>query len=226
MIERFSITAELGEMAEAFRVEKIVRGYTNKFNVAPIQTVSIVMNNRLGQRVMDESRWGLFPFWAKDSINADVTTLESKPFFERMLRRQRCVVPCSGFFGWQPVEQERDPRAMHIVVNGQPLFGMAGFYDIWTNARGEEQKAFTVVTAAASGTMSRWQQQVPIILDEEGMEDWMNPDLTEFRRLRKHLEPLESYQMRAYPVTNAIKSEEYESEDCVREIYPADFALY
>ncbi|MUT65976.1 SOS response-associated peptidase [Paenibacillus sp. NEAU-GSW1] len=223
MIERYSITADVGDMVDAFQVKKLVNCYTNRFNVAPTQTVSIVMNDRWGERMMHDARWGLFPFWAKDSVNADCDTLSDKRFFDRMLRKQRCVIPCSGFFGWQQHGKERDPRAMHIVVPNQRLLGIAGFYDEWRNYSGELVRAFTMLTAPSSGAMSQWQPRVPIILDEDGMEDWLDPRLQDYRSLRKHLEPLESYQMRAYPVTNAIGDEAYESPDCIREIRP-DFA--
>lgn len=223
MIERFSLTAEIGDMVETFQIKKVVRGYTNRFNAAPTQTVSIVMNDRFGERTMQESRWGLFPFWAKDSVNADHATLSSKPFLERMLRRQRCVLPCSGFYGQKQFGQERAPRAMHTVVPGQPLLGVAGIYDCWRNASGKEVRAFTMITAASSGAMSVWQPRVPVILDEEGIEDWLNPRITEFSSLRKHLEPMDSYLMRSYPVTNAVHDDLYESPDCIMEIR-TDFA--
>lgn len=223
MIERYSITADVGEMVEAFQVQKLIHCSTNRFNVAPTQTVSIVMNDRWGERSMYDARWGLFPFWAKDSVNADYAALPEKKFFERMLRRQRCIVPISGFFGWQNVEKERDPRAMHIVVSNQRLLGIAGFYDMWKNYSGKEVRAFTIITAPSSGAMSQWQPRVPIIMDDEGIEDWLNPRINDYRSLRKHLEPMDSYRMRAYPVTNAVGDEAYESPDCIREIRP-DFA--
>ncbi|WP_028612719.1 SOS response-associated peptidase [Paenibacillus harenae] len=223
MIERFSLTAEIGDMVEMFQVKKVIRGYTNRFNVVPTQTVSIVMNDRFDQRTLQESRWGLFPFWAKDSVNADHLTLSEKPYLDRMLRRQRCVLPCSGFFGQKQFGKERDPRAMHIVIPNQPLLGIAGVYDCWKNVNGQEVRAFTMITAASSGAMSVWQPRVPVILDEEGMEDWLNPRITEFSSLRKHLEAMDSYLMRAYPVTNAVRDETYESPDCIREIRP-DYA--
>lgn len=218
MIERFSITAEMGEMVEQFKVRRVIRGFTNRFNITPTQSVSIIMNDRHDQRTMQESRWGLFPFWAADSVNVDHIVLEDKPFLHRMLRRQRCVVPCSGFYGQKQLGAERDPRAMHIVVPGQQLFGIAGIYDRWINTNRVEMRAFTMLTAPASGPMSVWQPRVPVILDEEGIDDWLDPKLTDFSKLRKHLEALDSYLMRAYPVTNAVHDELYESPDCIREV--------
>lgn len=224
MIERFSLTAELGEMVDRFRIMRVVEGHTNRFNVSPTQTVSIIMNDRHNTRVLQESRWGLFPFWAKDSVNADHVTLSEKPFLQRMLRRQRCVIPCSGFYGQKTFGNERAPRAMHTIVPTQSLLGIAGIYDCWRHVNGKEVRAFTMLTAAASGAMSVWQPRVPIVLDEEAAEDWLNPKLTEFGKLRKHLEAMDGYLMRSYPVTNAVHDEWYEAPDCIREIAAPDFA--
>ncbi|GKU77976.1 SOS response-associated peptidase [Paenibacillus sp. L3-i20] len=224
MIERFSLTAELDAIVERFGVNRIVQGHTNRFNVAPTQTVSIVMNDRHNVRVLQEARWGLFPFWARDSVNADQEKVMEKPFFQRMLSSQRCVIPCSGFFGQKKFQKERDSRAMHTIVPSQPLLGVAGIFDRWRHVNGKEVCAFTMLTAAASGSMSVWQSQVPVILDEEGIEDWMNPSIKEFSKLRKHLEAMEGYLMRSYPVTNAVYDERYEAPDCIHEILRPDFA--
>lgn len=223
MCERYSLQADKADLVGMFRIEKVHHCSTNRFNIAPLQTVTIVMNNRHGERVLQQSRWGLFPYWAKDSVNADGGSLARKPFFERMLKRQRCVIPCSGFYGWKPGEKVKSPRPMHIVMPGRPLFGMAGFYDQWRNADGEEVRAFTIVTVPAAGAISVWHDRFPVILDEEAADRWLDPSLTDFTLLRKFLEPVEASQLRAYPVSEAVADENYESPDCVREIR-ADFA--
>lgn len=224
MIERFSLTAELGEIVEKFGINRVVEGHTNRFNVSPTQTVSIIMNDRHDVRVLQESRWGLFPFWAKDSVNADYSALPAKPYMHHMMKRQRCVIPCSGFHGQKTFGTERAPRAMHTVVPSQPLLGIAGIYDCWRTSNRKEVRAFTMLTAASSGSMSVWQPNVPVVLDEEGIEDWLNPKQTEFGKLRKHLEAMEAHLMRSYPVTNAVHDEWYEAPDCIREIAIPDFA--
>ncbi|MFD1955012.1 SOS response-associated peptidase [Paenibacillus thailandensis] len=220
MIDKFSITADIADWVEAFRVQKIIRCYTKRFNVSPTQNVSIVMNDRWEQRSINEARWGLFPFWAKDSVNADVDTFHRKPYFERMLRKQRCVVPCTGFYGWRVFGKEKAPRAMHVVAPGRPLLAVPGFYDVFKNAQGQEIRAFTMITAASSGPISTWLPRLPVVLDEEGVEEWLDPAVHDVRPLRKHLEPLEFHQLRAYPVTNNIGDESYDSPDCIREIVP------
>lgn len=218
MCRRFSLTADAGEIIDQFGIVKARRCYTNRYNIAPTQTVSIVMNDGHGQRTIDECRWGLFPFWAKDSICADASRLEAKPFFDGMLKRGRCVVPCSGIYGWRPAEGEKTPRAMRIVVEGRPVFGMAGLYDEWRAPGGELMRAVTLVTVPAAGPMALWQESLPVVLDGEGLGHWLDPSIKEYSRLRKHMQPLEPQQLRSYPVTSAVDNEDYESPDCIAEI--------
>lgn len=224
MIERFSLTAEMGEMVNKFGIKGGIQGHTARFNVSPTQTISIIMNDRHNTRVLQESRWGLFPYWAKESVNADHAALPQKKFLHPLLKRQRCVIPCSGFYGQKMFGNERAPRAMHTVIPTQPLFGIAGIYDCWNTVYRKEVRAFTMLTAASAGPMSVWQSRVPVILDEDGIEAWLNPKITDFSKLFKHLDAIEGYLMRSYPVTNAVHDEWYDNPDCIREIVISDFA--
>ncbi|GFN31582.1 SOS response-associated peptidase [Paenibacillus xylaniclasticus] len=217
-MERFALKADISQVVDQFKVWAIKKRLSSRLNIAPMQPVTIILNDRLRQRAIEEARWGLYPYWAKDSINADGDTIGSKSYMQRMLGRRRCVVPCTGFFGWKQGEKDKEPRAMHIVVDRRPLFGMAGIYDVWTSPKGVEERAFTILTMPASGPMASWLQRLPIILDEEGVEAWLNPDLTDYSMVRTYVQPPEPFQLRAYSVTNAVVDEEYEAPDCVLDL--------
>ena len=221
MCVRFSLTTNVGELERRFRIEQAAELETNRYNITPTQSIPVIRNNRLGVRILDDARWGLFPFWAKDSINADASALESKTCFRQMLKSGRCIIPCSGMYGWQREAEEngpRQPRAMRIVVQGQQLFGMAGLYDEWRTPDGQRMRAATLVTVPASGSLSLWQERMPIVLDEEGVEDWLQPSIRDFSFLRRHMQPLEPFQLQVYPVSNAVDDEHYEAPDCIKEI--------
>ncbi|WP_127530919.1 SOS response-associated peptidase [Paenibacillus kobensis] len=217
-MDRFALKSDITQVADQFKVWAIKKQVSSRLNIAPTQSVTIIMNDRLRQRAIEEARWGLYPFWAKDSINADGERVGSKRYFNRMLNSRRCVVPCTGFFGWKQEESVKEPSAMHIVVDRRPLFGMAGIYDAWTNPKGVEERAFTILTMPASGPMAAWQQRLPVILDEEGVEAWLNPELADYNQVRTFVQPLEPFQLRAYPVTSAVVDERYEAPDCVLDL--------
>jgi putative SOS response-associated peptidase YedK len=62
--------------------------------------------DRDGRRSLDLLRWGLIPYWAKDTsigprcINAMAETLATKPAFRDAFQRRRCLVPVDGFYEW------------------------------------------------------------------------------------------------------------------------------
>lgn len=223
MIERISLQAEIYDVLEQFKANKVLQNHGQRYNVTPTQNVTVVMNDRHEQRVLQEARWGLFPFWAKDAVNTTKQAIGGKSFLLDLVKRNRCIIPCTGFYGSKHIGQERDARAMHIVMPGKPLFGVAGIYDCFRNAEGKETRVFTILTSETIGPMVSWQPSLPIILDEEGVEAWLNPKQRNFDLLKMHLPQLESYMLRAYPVTNAVHDDEYESPDCIREL-GIDFA--
>lgn len=223
MIERISIHAELNDIAAQFKTSTILSEHKEKYNVTPTKDITIVMNDRHNERIIREARWGLFPFWAKDAVNTTKQDIRNKNFLQQLVKRNRCVVPCTGFYGSKPIEQEKDPRAMHIVIPGKPLFGIAAIYDCFRNAVGKETHMFTFLTTETVGHFSSWLPSLPIVLDEDGVEAWLSPADRNFDLLQSHLPHLSSQAVRAYPVTNAVHNDKYEAPDCIMELN-LDFA--
>lgn len=72
--------------------------WTPRYNVAPTQPVPIIRQNRKEpRRELSLVRWGLIPWWAKDSssaasmINARSETAATKPAFRDALRTSRGI---------------------------------------------------------------------------------------------------------------------------------------
>ena len=69
-----------------------------RYNVAPTQPVPIIRQNpKEPRRELSLVRWGLIPWWAKDSsgaaamINARSETAATKPAFRDALKLRRCL---------------------------------------------------------------------------------------------------------------------------------------
>jgi putative SOS response-associated peptidase YedK len=77
------------------------------YNIAPTQTVPVVRLTRAGRREVALLRWGLIPFWAKDTkigsrmINARAETIATAAAFRAAFERRRCLVPANGFYEWR-----------------------------------------------------------------------------------------------------------------------------
>jgi putative SOS response-associated peptidase YedK len=159
MCGRYASVSSPTLLAAHFGVEEVrTTDVEANYNVAPRAEVPIVAVSR-GVRVLDRVRWGLVPFWAKDTsigdklINARAETVATKPAYRRPFERRRCIMPADGFYEWRPVGQERsgapraeglpggsesDPKRRSKVRqpyfirhrDGEPL-GFAGLWDAW-----------------------------------------------------------------------------------------------
>ena len=112
---RYSLIADLGELAQRFEFDGDWLTFESVYNVAPTQDVLTVVSGET--RRGGFMRWGLIPWWAKSAsigsrmINARAETVAEKPAFQDALRRRRCLVLVDGFYEWQRTSVARDNRA-------------------------------------------------------------------------------------------------------------------
>ena len=105
MCGRFTLTKPIPWLAEILDVKKPekVGEVPPRYNVSPGTNVLIVRSRERGTRELGITRWGLVPFWAKDSdfgaktINARSETAAQKPAFRAAFRYRRCLIPSDGF---------------------------------------------------------------------------------------------------------------------------------
>ncbi len=88
-------------------------------------------------------RWGLIPWWAKDSsvaakmINARSETASMKPAFRDALKCRRCLIPADAFYESKRIGKSKQPYCFE--VNEGKLFAFAGIWDRWKNASGNQE---------------------------------------------------------------------------------------
>ena len=105
--------------------------YSN-YNIVPSQSIPIIRNFD-GKNMLDDSMWGLAPKWARDKelkpmINARAETADSKPFFRSAFKKQRCIIPMSGFYEWKRDSGSKIPHS--ISLPDIDLFAVAGLYEM------------------------------------------------------------------------------------------------
>lgn len=182
------------------------------------------------------AKWGLIPSWTRDfetakklrvqTLNAKAETIFEKPSFRKAVSQQRCIVPVTGFFEWQDRgANTKVPWFIH--GNGTSLLLMAGIYDTWYHeAEDLGYRTFSVVTTAANALMSdihNSKQRMPLILDREVMEAWLNPDAPK-ELVRSLMVPFPQESMEAYTISGLITSRKFPSnvpEVLLPQDYPA-----
>jgi|GEM_PF-556696 len=218
MIQRIALHTHMEDIKHYFGVTEIVKPHQSKFNISPTQSVTIITNDRQQTKIIDQARWGLFPYWAPSSVNTNIKAILHKDYLHQLARRNRCIIPCTGFYGQKQYDIEKNVRAMHIVYPGQTMFGIAAIYDTIINSKREEIKVFTLLTEEMTGPLSAWQPSTPIILHEAGIDAWLDRSNREIEPLLSHLITLDSYNLKAYPVTNQIYDDYFDTPECVKEV--------
>jgi putative SOS response-associated peptidase YedK len=79
-------------------------------------------------------RWGLVPWWWKKplkelpaSFNARAEAVADKLMFRDAFKRNRCVIPASGYCEWLKVRDGRQPYFISAVNGG--VLSFAGCWD-------------------------------------------------------------------------------------------------
>ena len=194
--------------------ETMAASYRPRFNIAPTDEHFIV-TSEYERRKLGRARWGLVNRWARDNrrasqcINAKAETLEQRASFREAFQQRRCVVPADGLYEWlRGPGGKRQPIWIHPRAGGLMLF--AGLYESWYPAPDQPELTFTIVTCAANATIAAMHNRMPVILNEGGAEDWMNPREKEPLSLKRLLVPAPSDLLVTQPASllaNNVKNE-------------------
>jgi putative SOS response-associated peptidase YedK len=156
----------------------------------------------------------LIPFWAKQIpksmplINARAEGITEKPAFRQVFQSKRCLVPADGFYEW--IRQGKKIPYRFTMADESP-FAMAGLWDVWKDHKNNIIGSFTIITTTANELMAPIHDRMPVILDKEGSQKWLQN--TEPAELQYLLKPFPSDKMKAYRVSAKVNSVKNEGPD-------------
>ena len=208
MCGRYSLIADLGELARRFEFDGDWDDFDRRYNIAPTQNVLTVVGG--DRRRGGYMRWGLIPFWAKDKsigsrmINARAETVGEKPSFRNALRRRRCLILADGFYEWQKLGKRKRP--MRIVMRSGDPFAFAGLWETWRDPQGDVIPSCTIITTSANDTLSPIHDRMPVILRRDLEDFWLDDSVTEPDALKSVLNPYDDGGMEAYEVSALVNS--------------------
>jgi putative SOS response-associated peptidase YedK len=163
-------------------------------------------------------KWGLLPHWAKDpsiatsTINAKSETAATKPAFRDPLKFRRCLIPVDGFYEWKRTGAAKQPFCFE--VNEGELFAFAGLWDGWKNAEGHWVKTFSILTTAPNSVTATVHDRMPVILDRESYDLWLDPRMQNVAAISELLKPFDPQLMRCYPVSSRVNHVVNDDEEC------------
>ena len=206
MCGRYSLIADIQELARQFEFDGTGFENSPRYNVAPTQSVLTVTNR--DERQGEFMRWGLIPSWARDAsignrmINARGETVAQKPSFRNALQRRRCLVLADGFYEWQKVGKGKRP--MRIVLRSREPFAFAGLWETWHSPEGETVRSCTIITTEANDLLRPVHERMPVILPRELEEFWLDGDVTDQAALTDVLSPYPDEPMEVYEVSTLV----------------------
>jgi putative SOS response-associated peptidase YedK len=212
MCGRFHLATPPEDVATLFGLSRVPH-YEPRYNIAPTQVVGVVREGHKG-REWAPMQWGLVPSWAKDAsmgakmINARSETAAEKPAFRSAFKRRRCLVPASGFYEWQKLD-DKAKQPMAIQVLKADTFAMAGLWEHWEGDDGELE-TFTILTCAANKKLAPIHDRMPVILGPNEWDAWLDPDVGERpedrQSLTAMLDPFPASRMKAFPISRRVNS--------------------
>ena len=165
-----------------------------RYNGAPSQEFAACRLDESGRRVIGRLRWGLIPFWAKNTgigarmINARAETVRDKPAYRAAFRARRCLVPANGWFGWQGARGAKQP--WYIAPADGSSLSFAALWERWDRS-GDGLETFTIITTEACEGLARCTASrycLPVTTSEPRND--MMPFLSKNRLTRTYFMPI------------------------------------
>ncbi len=157
---------------------KLALDFPDNYNVAPGQEMPVIVRGEQ-EHVLEYMVWGIVPSWSKtpDSklklINARREGLLEKSMWKRLVNTKRCVVPARGFYEWKKVVDKKYPY--YITPKIGQVLSFAGLWDYWTDGKGNDLYTYTIITTTPNKEMSEIHDRMPVVLDKQKMDMWLEP---------------------------------------------------
>ena len=142
------------------------------------------------------------------------------PAFRDAMKRRRCLVPADGFYEWKRNGKSKHPCCFE-VGDGE-LFAFAGLWERWKDANGNWIKTCSILTTTPNAVTSAIHDRMPVILDRESYDLWLDPGMTDVQDVSELLKPYDAKSMRSYPISTRINHVANDDEGCSRPVEIAD----
>jgi putative SOS response-associated peptidase YedK len=173
MCGRYELMATAKELVKYLQLLSLVeRDMPHAEEIHPMDSVLMLTGKGTGI-VGNSAKWGLVGSFLNcqpnsPPINLRSEGLESKPFYGKLLKRNRCLIPATAFFEWQSVAGGRKQKLRISDFKGKPLL-LAGVFDHHRLAG----STCAILTMAANDTIAPVHDRMPVILSREEGIFWL-----------------------------------------------------
>lgn len=222
MIERYSITASSEKIAERFSAD-VPEFYSARYNAAPTQLLPVITSG--APQGLSLFYWGRPPQWARNKslseriINLHTETLLERPVLKKALMKFRCIVPADGFYAWKKLGKKT--AIPYRVIADQDVFSFAGLWEEFEDEGGAMVHTFTIITTAANETVSRITDRMPVILNKQSEQVWLDSKASETHIIAQLL-TYPADKLSLYPVSPRINEIKTDVPSLIIPTPPAD----
>ena len=164
------------------------------YNLKPTNRTTAIINND-GLHLV-RMKWGYIN--SMDQYKARAETIHQKNLFKKAFKERRCVVLANGFFEW--VKEDKKSIPYYFSIKNEPLFPIAGIYNNHVDDESGEMKyQVAVVTTEANNVVAQIFHRMPVILNLEEFESWLDQNESE-ENLLKILKPYKANEMQYWKV--------------------------
>jgi putative SOS response-associated peptidase YedK len=203
MCGRYALHASPEVVALQFGLSQIE--FQPSYNIRPGTDISVVRENRDGERVAARHRWGLVPHWAKDPAiggklaNARGETIAERPAFRDAFRSRRVLVPASGFYEWHSARGRKSPWYLRPL--DAPLFALAGVASYWKGLY-----SVSLITTGPNEVMRPIHDRMPVLISPADYAAWL--DRKRQADLMGFIKPYPADRMAAHAVSPRVNRPE------------------
>jgi putative SOS response-associated peptidase YedK len=212
MCGRYRLTAKERYLRDHFGLDVGVK-WLPRWNIAPTQLIPTIRQHpkepiRYFQphALGTDSVLGQGPSIGLKTINAMSETAAVKPVFRDAFKHRRCLIPADGFYEWKKIGPKQKQAYNFGTLEGS-VFDFAGVWDRWRQPDNTMLETCAILTT-------------PAILNEEDYERWLDPGITDPKRVEDCLRSFDSKLMKKYPVSSRVNRPENDDETCAVKIPP------
>jgi hypothetical protein len=138
----------------------------------------------------------------------------------------RCIIPADGFYEWQRSGAAKQPYCFE--VDSGALFAFAGILEKWKDPAGTTLETCAILTTTPNAATSAIHDRMPVILDPESHDLWLDPGMKDAETAAEMLKPYDANAMSCYPISTRINHVSNDDEECAArvDLVPAQARLF
>lgn len=152
---------------------------------------------------LEQAFWGFRPPWAGGDaprpINARAEKVASSRYFAEAFAHDRCLIPADGWFEWHHGEAGKRPYC--VRHRDGDLLMLAG---IRTRDAESGQPCFAIITQPAVPGLDWLHDRMPVVLDPDCWQAWLNPERTSRAAVRSVARSLRADALDVYAVSERV----------------------